>query len=231
MAIDRARRLVLLAPVAAVAAVWAWSLASTAGGVVFALRVLGPALPILAVGAGWWGIRGRKNRALLAAVLVAGAADAARRHWIFQLSPLSPPLPYTWTDWRRVDDIHERFSRARLWPMLHAEARGGAIVADNPGHTVHAARLGVPVHPLASPALGNATDPSSPSSPEEVRAALRAAGVRFLVLGEDTTFLRELHGGHPRLGSLYATPPAFVFDGLRVYDLLLSPPATDPALR
>lgn len=222
--------LLLSLPALATVALWLLSIPSTAGGVVYSLRTLGPLSPLLAVAAGAWALRPHAARIIVAALLATASIDAARRHWIFLLNPLAPPLPYTWQAWTPVADIHQRFSREKLWPALAASAGGEGIAADNPGYTVLGARQGIAITPLASPALSAATQPATDADAESIRLAFLAAGIRFLVLGEDTTFGRELHSRHPGLGLLYVLPPAGVFEGMRIYDLrLLTLPPARPA--
>ena len=216
----------LALPALATVALWLLSIPATAGGVVYSLRTLGPLLPLLAVAAGAWALRAHSARIIVAALLAVAAIDAARRQWIFLLDPLAPPLPYTWQNWSPVADIHQRFSREKLWSALAASAAGEGIAADNPSYTVLAALHGIAVTPLTSPTLSAATE-TAPANADALRSALLAAGIRFVVLGEDTTFGRELHSRHPGFGLLYALPPAGVFEGLRIYDLrLLAAPAS-----
>lgn len=204
------------------AALWAWSVPSTAGGVVYSLRVLGPALPLLAIAAGAWACVPRRGMLLGAALLGLLAVDAARRHWIFFLDPTAPPLPYAWNTWHPTDRIHARFSREKLWAALAASAGDEAIVADNPGYTVHGARSDIVITPLASPRL-RALDANADEtrSADELAAALRADGVRFLVLAQDTRFARESHARHPALARMLELPPVGTYEGLWVYDLRL----------
>ncbi|MCU0791328.1 MAG: hypothetical protein MUE42_00405 [Opitutaceae bacterium] len=223
-------RAVLLALVAGQVALWALSVSSTAGGVVYSLRVLGPALPLLAILTGAWALRPDRWRALITAVLVLCAADSVRRHWIFFTHPLSAPLPYSWSLWTPTDAVHQRFSRLELWRALAASSAGELIAVDNPSYPALGRSLNLPLVPLFSPALQPLAEPSPATNLGTIVRALRAAGVRFVVLGEDTTFGRELHSRHPGIGLLYATPPVGRFEGLRIYDLRLVPTPELPAL-
>jgi hypothetical protein len=227
----RDRRLViLLAPAAATAVLWALATGSTAGGLVYGLRVLGPALPLLAVLAGAWAERPPALRAGLVALLVLFAADASRRQWILLENPLAAPLPHDWAGWQKTDMLNAKFSRAALWSALDASAGGEAILVDHPFFVIVGARSGLPVVPLFSPLADPLTRAAPEASRDKIVAGLRRRGVRFVVLDPDASPGLAAYARHPGLARLLSVAPAGTFDGLVVYDLLRSPPPVGPAL-
>jgi hypothetical protein len=227
----RDRRLVIvLGPALATTLLWVLSVGSTAGGLLYSLRVLGPALPLLAVLAGAWANRPSKLRTALVAALTLLALDAGRRQWLLLNEPLSPPLRLDLAGWQKTDDLNRRYGREALWSALAASGAGDAILVDHPFFVVVGGRLEAPVVPLFSPQADPLTQAAPNTSREEIADGLRRRGVRFVVLDLYSCPGAAAYARHPGLARLLSVAPAGTFDGLVVYDLLRSPPPVGPAL-
>jgi hypothetical protein len=104
------------------------------------------------------------------------------------------------------------------WDALAARAGKSGIVVDHPVNFVLLAERGACVIPLMSPQVAFLFDDRLPFA--EALARCRQAGVRFFILPDialpaktlefQHAFFRELCGNHQ---------PAFVFQGMHVYDL------------
>ncbi len=229
--LGRDRRLwLVLVPAGATGLLWLLAVGSTAGGLIYGLRVLGPALPPLAVLAGAWASRPFVPRIALIALLTLFAFDAGRRQWLLLGDPLAAPLRLDLAGWRRTEDLNHRFGREALWKALGDPANGGAILVDHPFFVVLGARSGAPVVPLFSPQADPLTRAAPDAAREEIAAALLRRGVRFVVLDLESCPGRAAYVRHPGLARLLSVAPAGTFEGLVIYDLLRSPPPLAPAL-
>ncbi len=227
----RDRRLVLvLGPAAATALLWGLAAGSTAGGVVYGLRVLAPALPLVALLAGAWASRPPALRTSLITLLVLFAADASRRQWLLLSNPLAAPLAMEWPGWRKTDTLHESFSRKELWSALDASAGGEAILVDHPFFVVVGGRAGLPVIPLFSPRADPLTRAAPGANWGDILTELRRRRVRFVVLDPNSSPGLAAYLRHPGLALMLDFPPAGGFEGLVIFDLLRSPPPAAPAL-
>lgn len=227
----RDRRLVLvLGPAGTTVLLWLLAVGSTAGGLLYSLRVLGPSLPLLAVLAGAWASRPPLPRAAILALLALFAADAGRRQWILPVDPLSPPFRPDLVGWQKTDDLNHRFGRAALWSALGDSAGGAAILVDHPFFVVLGARSGAPVVPLFSPQADPLTRAASDAGREEITADLLRRGVRFIVLDLESCPGIAAYSRHPGLAAFLSIAPTGTFEGLVIYDLLRSPPLRAPAL-
>lgn len=222
------RRLaLLLGPLAAVTLLWWVALPSTAGGAIYATRVLGPGLPLLAILAGAWAARPTWIFVPLVAGLWLQTADAARRQWMLPYEPFAAAWPYDFSLWRQKDRIDARWARLPLWKALRSSAGKEIILVDHPLSFVIGARHGLALSPIFSPAARAFHEATPTTSRHDLISRLRADGVRFVVLSPDGMIRRAVSGQHPGLGLLLAAPPVGHHDGLVIYDLLISPPPTN----
>jgi hypothetical protein len=90
----RGRSLAWGAGGALIAALWLWSVPQTAGGQVYSMRMLAPAIALGAVLCGWIAQTGPRFRLAIAVVMLAGSADAARRTWSLPVRPLAAVWPW-----------------------------------------------------------------------------------------------------------------------------------------
>jgi hypothetical protein len=229
-------RAAMLAAIAAIGLLWWWSVGHTAGGFVYSLRVLTPALALAAVAGGCWlaSVTGPRATLALAAVLTVAAGDAAMRALYLPFAPRvtwwTQPLP----EWRQFQRWTEIGRNDPNWDRIAAAAHSRQIVANDP--TVHATLTtrGAATVPLFSPEVrflfAAHTDPAGGM------VRLRAAGVRFLVLTRNNDF-SDLHLGRARFfRELKNIPPTFRSSIFDLYDLdappwlpaAPSPPTSQP---
>ena len=197
---------------------WIWSVGPTAGGAIYSLRVLTPAIalaaviggPVLArVATGWRGV-------VAAAVVGLLAVDAGGRSLFM---PIDPGVGWwrvrstAWLDRRAIVDWWNGHSS---WTALVEAANGRKIVvADTYAHALLAVRGGKPV-PLFSPEIRFLFSPIA-LAPAIDR--LRAQGVRFILLSLHNPFEEVLWRRHEFFRRLSELEPTTLFATCRVYDL------------
>ncbi len=156
---------------------WAGSVGYTAGGIGYSLRVLAPALALLAVVGGT--VLARSSRwagLMLALLLTAIAAEASARALLMMRSPVSVPMG----QWAHIGD---RFSAAN-GNKLHDRAAvvigaHGVLVDDAYTHA-YLVNRGVRAVPLWSPGMAYLLSPDR-TAKESVRR-LHSEGVDFIWL-------------------------------------------------
>ncbi len=194
---------------------------STAGGAIYALRVLGPALPLLAVASGWWVTR-LSGRAccVMGVALLPLSVDAARRSWNFAWTPDEAPWPYTWTTWSTIRSVVGQTAGSPIWGELARVAEPEATVVVNPDHFVRLGQRGGNPVSIFSPEVSALTDPAEIGLEEAVRA-LRKRGIRFVVLVDDHLHTSRFLRAMPVTRELLLLPPTVEVHGMRIYDLAL----------
>ena len=209
---------VIVAGVAMVASLWLWSVSQTGGGWFYSLRVLAPALAASAVLCGWIAKLPATPRAVMAFVVTACAADAARRSWLLPAAPLTPLLPWSFVEWSERSQAAQEFGERKVLSILVQAAGGAGIVVDHPlYHSVLVAAGGHPV-PLTSPAL-RATLRADRSFDETVND-LRHERIRFIVLNPTSTFAGELKSQYRFWNELLnGRVPTLRLRALVIYDL------------
>lgn len=199
---------------------WLWSIRQTAGGMVYSLRVLTPAL---AVGAALGGIalerlsRARNGRWLFLLLVIPLSVDASAR-------ALYMPFDHTVAWWRnrpgawRDFGAHLRQEPSPAWPAIAQAAGTNWILVLDPGHHALLARLGAQAVPPWSPKVFFIGDPKRDFV--QSLALLRAQGARFVILPRNDVvadrfvsrarFLRELTA---------SAQPALIDSSFVLYDL------------
>jgi len=219
---DRFGNIVLATLAATTTALWLASISSTAGGWTYSVRVLGPALPLLAIAGG--GVTGhlRRRWAITGVALCTFlTVDAARRSWLFVINPLAPITPYTWQQWNRWDQFVHAYRGSSLWAALSSAANGESIVVDHPNFVVLGRRSGANMVPLFSPQV-EALWRDAPALPfSALQRQLRAQGIRFVVLTGGAYPELNYYKSAPGVMTLLAHKPTVVTGGLWIYDLLL----------
>lgn len=202
--------------VAAVTALWLWSVGHTAGGHVYSLRVLAPAVALLAVLAGVvvatasTGLR----RALIALALLF-TVDAARRSWLYPLNAGDPFWHYTWAPWADVRDLSQ-ITASPVEPLLTA-ADGRLLAVDEMALQRQLAEAGGRATSIFDPRLAVAFVPGDFSA---IRQQLTAARVTVLVLSAADPVQAEVYGQAEFFRELRTRfVPRLVTDGREVYDL------------
>ncbi|MBI5426611.1 MAG: glycosyltransferase family 39 protein [Opitutae bacterium] len=225
---DRFERIVPAGLILTTVALWLASISSTAGGWTYSLRVLGSALPLLAIVAaasvqvlkGRWAFAG----AILCALLT---VDAARRSWIFVITPTAPVLPYTWHPWEKWARFIRWDRDPAVWESLSAAAQGESIVVDHPNFFVLGRRNGGNMVSTFSPQLAVLWRYSPPMGLADLRQTLREQHIRFVVLSGGTNAEMYFYKSAPGIVRLLATKPTVTTRGLWIYDLAL-PEQTPP---
>lgn len=212
------RALALLAGIALVSLLWAWSALITAGGWTYSMRVLLPAVALGAVLSGWVGAARGPVRVALAVLLSLVSADAARRAWTLPDYPFTPPWPPSFAEWRQIRAQEGHREYGDFWPILVREAGAKFIVVDSPGLQIAVNAEGGHATPFMSPRFAPAIDPSL--SDDEAFAQLRALGIRFVTFSVRNPVVGAFVQNHATLRHLaddYA--PVADFRGFRIYDL------------
>lgn len=223
------RGLPLAAAFVLVVGLWFWSLGQTAGGPIYAMRVLTPAVAVAAVLAGWvsrisgcaWQIAG-------SVVLSLTSLDAARRSWIMPAFPSAPLLPYTWQLWRDTQLGLYLIRSDRIWDVLAFNMPREGVVVDHPGYYAELVRRGGHAVPFFSPRVSPFYDTKLDWN--QALAALKKNGIRLVVLTKGSPMSEDFLGKFPFLDQLRRHKPNAVVQSLAIYDLafLNLEPASTP---
>ena len=204
--------------IAMIAGLCLWSMPLTAGGWVYAMRVLLPCVALGSVLSGWIARSGRRSRTVWALLACLVAADGARRSWMLPDFPFVAVWPLSFEKWRVAHDEAERSSKGKIWEVLVNAAAGGGILVDSPYPHVAVTRLGGQAVPFASPQFAPAFDPAL--DPDRALESLRARGVRFVTFSIHNPVVMRLIRRHPTLRALADEfQPVANLGGLLVFDL------------
>jgi hypothetical protein len=204
---------------------WWLSVPKTAGGWFYALRVLGPILPLLAVIAVRPPWTGRPfARLALGLLALLAAADASVRAPRFLGAPLAPPFAASSSPHHVPDGLRDP---AYLGVLVSA-ARGEGIVFENPGLFVATRARGGTAVSLYGPEAALITHPEA--GMKETIAILRRAGLRFLVFTRFTPYNDFAARAHPGIRAWWDMPPTLDVGAARIYDLAILNGET-PAVR
>lgn len=218
----------LLAGMLMAMGLWLWSIAQTAGGWVYSLRVLTPAVALGAVlAAVWLAPRLTPRRiawATLALALVAIDAGPRSLHL-----PMSPAVRW-WqepTSWRELTQLAARWRNEPLWRRLVDAAERRAVLAPDP--VVHRVLIdyGATAVPIFSPTVEFLFDPRAEFGPSVER--LRAQQIRFVMTTQRNPVLQHHLSRYPFWQGLSRTQPQAALKPYVIYDLwapdLIPPPA------
>lgn len=195
---------------------------STAGGPYYALRILGPALPLLAIASGrlaQW--QSPRRLAILGLALLPLSADAARRSWIFPWFPTASPWNYTWNTWRQIDQFIRDSRNDPLWAQLKKVAQGESVVILHPSQQVLLFLAGGNPIPLFSPEIEALTHSGNEQIFSEAIETLRRKRVRFVILTDDGLQNTRYFRSKPVSRELLSMEPALRKNSLLIYDLVL----------
>jgi hypothetical protein len=209
----------LAAGIAGAGILWLWSIGQTSGGWYYSTRVLTPALALAAVlaGAALGRLTGWPGR-IAACGLLLFAGDAAFRALHLPNEPTPSPRVLFSSQWRQFGRILATRSALPWWDALAARAGTGGIVVDHPANFALLAGRGARVIPLMSPQVAFLFDDRVPFA--EALARCRQTGVRFFILPNIVLNTESLVPHHPFFRELCGNhQPAFVFQGMHVYDL------------
>jgi hypothetical protein len=205
---------------------WLWSLQRTAGGWVYALRVLAPALALAAALGGWLSARlSRRWQVVAAAAVLMLTVDAARRSWHLPALPFISPWNFSLAGWRDAQLEIQAIRGDPVWPALIAAAEGEGIVVDHPANHAEITIRGGQAVPLFSPRLSAIYDESL--SFDAAVGQLRAAHVRLVTLTLDNEMVRSFVRSHPFLRELSERhAPLGRVGMLTIFDLKTLTPGT-----
>lgn len=199
-------------------ALWIWSVAYTAGGYVYSLRVLTPAIALAAVlgGVGLMRIASMRRGWILTAVLAMLAVDAAGRSFFL-------PGAAEWAWWRARPPLWHKGGESRPtaptpdWAEITDAAEGRAILVTDPG--VARMLLDSGAHPvtLFSPDVRFLFDPATGLT--EGIKRLRAAGYRFIYVTRGNPFNDSFLAAQPFFAALAASPARVTHPFYFIYDL------------
>jgi len=170
--------------VALVGGLWFASVAYTAGGLFYSLRVLGPALALLAfLGSYGFGfvVQGRTATRWLAAAVALVVLESLPKTLVL------PENPYrlAWRAWPRAAEQFPTLVRTvndSLLAQLQPLPDRRRILSDHAGTPRVFAAIGTEVAPLWSPEVAWLFDETLP--PGEVARRWRKSGLRYVVLGK-----------------------------------------------
>lgn len=213
----------LLAGSAVVAALWYGSISQTAGGWVYAMRVLTPALALAAVLAGRLLARSGARAWLVATAFIPLSADAALRSLYLPGYPLVAPWKLSPTRWHDLGDVIAAEQNPPLWAALAKMAGPFGIVVDDPAHHALLAAQGARAVPFTSPEAAEIF--RRDRSFAEILAGLRARGLCFVMLTPHSLHLAGFAAKTPFLSELQAHyPPVLNRGDFVLYDLQLIKP-------
>lgn len=223
-----------LAALVAFAALWLWSIAYTAGGHNYTLRVLSPAVALGTVmgGIGLARVAAGQRAWFLAAVLSVLAVDAGER----SLYLPSNSRPNWWRQdflaWRQFEDVVAIKYASPSWTAVADAADRRSILVTNVASFRVLSDVGA--HPITiySPAVRFLFDASTGLKAGSER--LRTAGYRFVLIVRSQIDDPVLFA-HPFFTELVNTTPVWSYSQSHLYDLYpveqrrTNPPALSPA--
>ena len=200
-------------------ALWLWSIRQTAGGVLYSLRVLTPALSI---GAALGGIAlgrltsARFGQGLLLLIMMPVAIDASVRACYL-------PFDHKVAWWQNSPGAWRDFGAtlrqepSPVWAAIAQAAGTKGIIVLGPGHYALLAKLGAQAIPPFSPKLLFIGDPKSDFT--QSLTSLRAQDIRFLLLPRNDPVTDRFVARSRFLRELTRLPPLHVDLHFVLYDL------------
>jgi hypothetical protein len=166
----------------AVSLLWLWSVSQTSGGYHYSLRVLTPALAVVAVLGGLLLTSPTLLRytGLVALGLSVPAIDAAQRTLFMPLDPMVPWWQNRLLAWREHRQRAEAWASLKSWDAVVDAAGARMILTNDPGTWSLLHNRGAPSVPVFSPQVRFLFDPASRL--DECLHRLRVSGFRFIVI-------------------------------------------------
>ena len=214
----RRQALALLAALLCVVSLWFISVSLTAGGEVYSLRVLSPAIALSAALGGVVLAKIPDRRvSLVAGLLSLVAADAALRSLWLPIVPFPVATNYLSQNWRTFSANIGAYYADPVWDKLVHIADGRGIFVDHPA--LHAAVIEHGGRALTwfNPSMRFLLE-DNPGMEEPVRR-LRQQGVVFVIMGRDNFITARLRSEHRLLGRLDVAARRGEILGLDLYDL------------
>lgn len=201
----RARQSWVVGWIAAVVALWVWSVPYTAGGSHYSLRVLAPALALIAAIAGWVGVHARPRVRVVCAVLtLVVAIDGACRSWFLPDAGFIPPWSLPVETWQTTAEMDATLAETSHLDELIALGAGSLIAVDKVELWVALKEKGARVVLLRSPSTRIVYE--AEQNPSAIVKTLQAAGIEVILVSADqhptfrdaskSKFLVDLIRGH-----------------------------------
>lgn len=228
VAVHRRRAWWVVSLVAMLGGLWAWSVSQTAGGYLYSMRVLTPAIALLAALGGWIGPPApRRVRLILAGLTLLVAVDGARRSWFMPTMASTPVWPITFDRWSKMNRMLASVNEDSGWDEIAARTTGRIVATDNLLIWLMLRDRQQPATLLFSPASAGVF--RADASPVECRRRWLEAGIGWLALTLDSPDTRLSIERYEVLGQIVQTQqPALIFGPIYLYDLQrLTPPFTD----
>jgi hypothetical protein len=210
---------------------WLWSLRQTAGGAVYSLRVLTPALAVGAtlggIALGRW-LDARKGQWLFLLLVITLSVDAGVR-------ALYMPFDHRVSWWRNPPGAWRDFGvqlqkeQSPAWPAIAQAAGTDWIFVMDPAHYAHLAGLGAQAVPPFSPRVLFFGDPQRDFA--QCLALLRTQGARYVILPRNEVVTERFVSRSRFLRELTATQPFLIDPTFVLYDLLVPALDTPPSAR
>ena len=203
---------------------WLWSIAYTAGGNIYAMRVLTPVIALAAVlgGIGLARLAAGWRAWILVAVLSLVAVDAGERSLFLPIYARPTWWRLRFLAWREFAELTEIWRASPHWagiatvaaghPILVTEPIAGRLLYDRGAHPVYV--FSPEVRFLFEPATGF----------KDGAARLRAAGCRFIMITRGSAPDDALLYSQAFFAGLAATAPAWTDPSFYLYDLYAREP-------
>lgn len=181
----------LVAAILVCAGLWFTSIAQTAGGPFYALRVLAPAIAVAAAAGGSALAAVGGNLRVPVMVLVAIAAfDAGLRSWQLPINPFPSLADYRSGEWREQSLGNRLFWQRPEWEMLGAVCEGWTCLVDHPGVQAALVQRGHSATVVFNPACRDLF--TSHIGLREGCMMLRQRRIGFVLLGGENARTREM---------------------------------------
>jgi hypothetical protein len=208
-----------LAAVFAFVGLWLSSVAHTAGGNIYSMRVLTPAIALGAVlgGIGLARLAAGRRAWILAVVLALAAVDAGERSLYLPIYARPAWWRLRFLAWREFSELTENFRASSRWNAIVAATEGRSILVSEPiaGRILYDRGA----HPVSvfSPEVRFLFE--SATRLADGTARLRAAGYRFILITRGSSSDDGVLYAHPFFVGLAGTAPIWSDPDFLLFDL------------
>jgi hypothetical protein len=207
----------LVGAVAAVVALWFWSIPQTLGGYIYSSRVLTPALALLAVLGGALLLKFGRRSFWGASFLSVLAIEAAIRSFYFPYFLVGFSWNEPRSEWFTVANFPTEGKESQVLKSVAAFARGEKILVDQAPYQALLMEYGAHPVPIQSPFSAAIFDESLTS--EQVLVRLQQNGIRLLLTSPDFNLAPQLSARHRFLAWLNQQPSLFRDERFALYDV------------
>ena len=198
---------------------WLWSISHTAGGNIYATRVLTPAIALGAVlgGIGLARLAAGRRAWILAVVLALVAVDAGERSLFLPIYARPAWWRLRFLAWREFAELTDIWRASPRWNAIAKAAEGRSILVSEP--IADRILYDCGAHPVSvfSPEVRFLF--ASATGLKGGTARLRAAGYRFILITRGSSSDDGVLYAHPFFVALAATAPIWSDPSFFLYDL------------